>query len=279
MSLEKANILFVTDLYYDAKGRAYHTEDIFLTSRLRDDFNLIICHPQDTEPFEDNIDAIVVRNSGPVIHYQAAYEAFRTRILSRGTVVYNSLDGKADMRGKQYLVDLSRSHENFPVIPTIDTKADMDWLPDVTDYIIKPKGGADSIGMRLIQSSDLDKLKFQDVLVQPKIDIQYEVSFYYIDHEFQYALYAPERSKRWQLEPYQYSAEDLEFAQRFINWNSIHHGIQRVDACRSRDGRLLLVELEDLNPYLSLLDIAPDVCQQFVESFKDSLKKAISKRS
>ena len=30
-------ILFVTDLYYEAKGRLYYEEDLFLTSELRKD--------------------------------------------------------------------------------------------------------------------------------------------------------------------------------------------------------------------------------------------------
>ena len=38
-------ILFVTDLGYQARGRRYCDEDIFLTSRLRHDFDLALCHP------------------------------------------------------------------------------------------------------------------------------------------------------------------------------------------------------------------------------------------
>ena len=46
--------------------------------------------------------------------------------------------------------------------------------------------------------------------------------------------------------------DDLKFARKFIEWNDIKYGIQRVDACRTKTGKLLLVELEDLNPFLSL---------------------------
>jgi hypothetical protein len=41
-------------------------------------------------------------------------------------------------------------------------------------------------------------------------------------------------------------------ARRFVDWNGLAHGIQRVDACRAPDGEPLSTELEDLNPYLSL---------------------------
>ncbi|MFD1775861.1 hypothetical protein [Paenibacillus rhizophilus] len=61
----------------------------------------------------------------------------------------------------------------------------------------------------------------------------------------------------------------------FNEWNNLDWGIQRVDACRTKQGELLLVELEDLNPYLSLLELTPDIRQRFVESLKHSLQKAI----
>ena len=71
-------------------------------------------------------------------------------------------------------------------------------------------------------------------------------------------MHAPDRDRRWELVPYVPTDDDLVFAQRFVDWNALDVGVQRVDACRTRDGALLLVELEDLNPYLSrdLVDAA-----------------------
>lgn len=66
---------------------------------------------------------------------------------------------------------------------------------------------------------------------------------------------------------------DLVFAHRFIDWNTLDHDIQRVDACRTREGELLLVELEDLNPYLPL-DLVPDQTRDaFVTSMTASLHR------
>lgn len=275
MNSRKPNVLFLTDLYYKAQKRVYYEEDLFLTSQLRDVFNLIICHPKDTEPFEKLVDGIVFRNTGPVIYYKKEYNAFRKRLLNGKTKIYNSLDGQADMQGKQYLVDLAQS--GFPVIPTIDMKENIGLLPESDTYVVKPKDGADSIGMNLIGPKDLDSLELDNALLQPKINFRYEVSFYYIDNEFQYALYAPDTSKRWQLKSYDHSLEDVAFAQKFIDWNAMEHGIQRVDACRSENGELLLVELEDLNPYLSLLDIEKKLREQFIDNFKQSLKLMIER--
>lgn len=86
---DRRKVLFVTDLAYQARGRRYCDEDIFLTSRLRDAFDIALCHPLDAAALMDGFDGVVVRNSGPVLHYQKEYDAFREQATTRGTRVYN----------------------------------------------------------------------------------------------------------------------------------------------------------------------------------------------
>ncbi|GAA2923820.1 ATP-grasp domain-containing protein [Streptomyces argenteolus] len=264
-------LLFVTDLAYEARGRRYCDEDIFLTSRLREEFDVALCHPRDAAALLDGFDAVVMRNSGPVLHYQEAYDAFRARALELGLPVCNSLDGRGDMAGKQYLVDLSRA--GHPVIPTVDRTEDLGLLPRAAEYVVKPKLGADSVGLRFTPDAVLPEGGDGTLLVQPRIDFRYEVSFYFIDQDFQYALYAPDPERRWVLEPYAPGPADLDFAHRFVEWNTLTHGIQRVDACRTAEGELLLVELEDLNPYLSLDRVPEEVREAFVARLKVSLRR------
>ena len=73
-----------------------------------------------------------------------------------------------------------------------------------------------------------------------------------------------------------YTEDDIAFAKRFIEWNTIKRGIQRVDACRTKDGRLLLVELEDLNPYLSLLEVDEPIRERFMQDFISAIDEAMS---
>ncbi|MFJ8863166.1 hypothetical protein ACIRD8_32655 [Streptomyces sp. NPDC102451] len=270
----RPSVLFVTDLAYEARGRRYCDEDIFLTSRLRDAFDVALCHPRDAAALLEGFDAVVVRNSGPVLHYQEAYDAFRTRARESGTRVYNTLDGRGDMAGKQYLVDLSRA--GFPVIPTVDRAADLGLLPRAAGYVVKPKLGADSVGLRFTDEPEYPEGADGTLLVQPRIDFRYEVSFYFVDHDFQYALHAPHPDRRWVLEPYVPTSEDLDFARRFVEWNTLTHGIQRVDACRTPEDGLLLVELEDLNPYLSLDLVADGVREAFVARMKASVRELLA---
>ncbi|GAA3094873.1 hypothetical protein [Streptomyces echinatus] len=270
MPAARPRLLYVTDLAYQARGRRYCDEDVHLTSRLRERFDLALCHPLDAAALMDGFDAVVVRNSGPVLGYQHAYDAFRARALATGARVYNPLTGKADMAGKQYLLDLTAA--GFPVIPTVDRAEDLPLLPPAERYVVKPKLGADSLGLRIVPAGRLGALA-GDVLVQPCVDFAYEVSFYFVDDDFQYALYAPDPARRWELRPYPATAADLEFARRFIDWNDLGYGIQRVDACRAPDGGLLLVELEDLNPYLSLDALPEEAVDAFVAAFTASLSR------
>lgn len=260
-------LLYVTDLAYPARGRRYCDEDIFLTSRLREHFDLALCHPLDAERLMPSFDTVVVRNSGPVLHYQRAYDSFRAAALASGARVYNPLTGRGDMAGKQYLLDLTAA--GHPVIPTVDDPADLGSLPPSPSYAVKPKQGADSIGLTFTPHPDCAPGEF---LIQPRVDFAYEVSFYFVDDAFQYALYAPDPARRWELVPYEPTPADLSFARGFIDWNTLAHGIQRVDACRAPSGELLLVELEDLNPYLSLDLLPASVRDAFVTALVRSLR-------
>ncbi|WP_225802495.1 hypothetical protein [Streptomyces sp. NK15101] len=267
----RPRLLYVTDLASPARGRRYGDEDVHLTARLREAFDLALCHPLDAAALMDGFDAVVVRNSGPVIGYRKGYEAFRERARALGTRVYNPLHGRGDMAGKQYLLDLTAA--GHPVIPTVDRAEDLHLLPEAAEYAVKPKAGADSIGLRFLPYGELAGLAYGELLVQPRVDFRYEVSFYFVDDLFQYALHAPDPERRWVLEPYEPTADDLAFARRFIDWNTLDHGVQRVDACRAPGGELLLVELEDLNPYLSLDRVPEETRDRFATVLTDSLRR------
>ncbi|MEU6991460.1 hypothetical protein ABZ953_12485 [Streptomyces sp. NPDC046465] len=288
----RPRILFVTDLAYQAKGRRYCDEDIHLTARLREDFDVALCHPLDAAPLMESgaFDTVMVRNSGPVLNYQASWDDFRERATRGGFRTYNQLTGKADMVGKQYLLDLTAA--GYPVIPTVDDPREVDRLPATDTYVVKPKAGADSIGLEFVARDGLAALADASgesgasgasgesgdsgILIQPCIDFTYEVSFYFVDRAFQYALHAPDPTRRWHLQGYAPTSADLAFAQRFVDWNAIDHGIQRVDACRAPSGELLLVELEDLNPYLSLDLLDEETRDAFVAAVKRSLSAHLS---
>ncbi|MCX6397956.1 MAG: hypothetical protein NTV23_15820 [Propionibacteriales bacterium] len=274
MPEDRPRVLFVTDLTYQARGRRYCDEDIALSDRLRADFEIALCHPADAASLMGSFDVVLIRNSGPVIHYRAVYDEFRRQASATGVRVLSELRGKADMAGKTYLLELYAA--GYPVIPTADSLTGSHALPRAEEYVAKPVFGADSVGLRLVGAADLDGLDYSDLLVQPRIDFVHEISFYFVDRTFQYALHAPDPAQRWALAPYETTGEDRAFAQRFVDWNDLDHGIQRVDACRTRTGELLLVELEDLNPYLSLDLVDAGTRDRFVGALTASLRTLAS---
>ena len=268
-------ILYLTDLYYVAKGRNYYEEDLYITDQLKNTFDLVLCHPCNVRSFEQDVDVIVFRNTGGVSGFKNEYNAFVDRVRHNNLKTFNEFVGKADMCGKQYLLDLTA--ENFPVIPTVENLKNLSVLPNTEKYVVKPKDGADSVGLKFVTKEELRKggNHYDNMLIQPAIDFVYEVSFYFLNDKLEYALYAPDKTQRWNLKKFAYSDEDLAFAKKFIRWNNIKNGIQRVDACRTTEGDLLLVELEDLNPYLSVLELDDVTREKFLTDWIDVLDSMI----
>ena len=168
-------ILYLTDLYYPAKGRNYFEEDLYITRRLNDYFDLVLCHPKNSKSFEDDVDLVVFRNTGPVSGFKEEYKQFVKRVRSNNIMTFNEFTGKADMCGKQYLLDLTR--EKFLVIATVESIDDLDLLSESDKYVIKPKDGADSIGLEFLTRDELLARELTDTLIQPAIDFEYEAHF------------------------------------------------------------------------------------------------------
>lgn len=264
--LKKKTVLLVTDLYYEAKGREYFREDIELSAFLRKFFNVCISHIDDLEKVVDQVDALLLRNTGPQALHREALDTLRKR---HDLALFNDLSGKGDINGKGHLLELFKA--GFPVIPTFSSKEGLEY----ERYLLKPIDGADSHGVKIVSDKELLEESCNNVLIQPLVEFQYEVSFYFVGKQFYYALYAPDPHKRWALELYTASKEDREFAYQFINWNSCKHGIQRVDACRTENGELLLMELEDYNPFLSLNLLNNSIKNDFLEAVCLSLSEVM----
>tara|TARA_R110002051_G_scaffold115396_1_gene188492 strand:- start:72 stop:878 length:807 start_codon:yes stop_codon:yes gene_type:complete len=263
-------ILYVTDFYYEAKGRKYYEEDLYITSHLKEHFNILIGHPHQVLSYLDIADILVFRNTGSVIGYQEYFERFVAEAKEKKILTFNSFDGKADIKGKQYLLDLMELQ--YPVIPTIERLDDLDKLGNPETFVVKLKNGADSIGMEFLTKEEVLKIDPKGRLIQPYLNLEYEVSFYYLNNTFQYALYAPNKEKRWDLQEYKVAKGDLEFAEKFVHWNNMERGIVRIDAGRLRDNSLLLVEVEDLNPFLSLDALSEANRKSFLKNFISALK-------
>ena len=146
---------------------------------------------KNSKSFEEDVDLVIFRNTGPVSEFRQDYNSFIDRVKSNRIKTFNEFNGKADMCGKQYLIDLTS--DNFPVIPTIDSIEHLDVLGNCDNYVVKPTDGADSIGLEFLTKEELLNRDLDDMLIQPEIDFSYEVSFYFLNDTLEYALYAPNK--------------------------------------------------------------------------------------
>ena len=122
---------------------------------------------------------VIILSLGLILALVALFRSAERPRPELGTHVFNQHTGRADMRGKQYLVDLS--HEGARVIPTIDADAGRPRLDGFDSYVVKPKLGSDSVGLRFVDSVELERVDLSDgtTLVQPRIDFVHEVSLYF----------------------------------------------------------------------------------------------------
>jgi hypothetical protein len=264
--MSRPSLLLVTDLTNGAEA-----EDILIADFLRRDFQVLVCHPADSETLEESVDIILVRNYWNDARYGES-EPWYDRWRSKPSLpIHDDLYVRSGS-GKDYLLELY--DQDFPVIPSVDDVSNLDALPDTDTYFIKPKDGFSSINTQKLSRKELLMLNPQGYLIQPFVDFEYEISFYYLDKKLQYTLYAPDKDERWDLEACTPSESDILFAERFIRWNKQGRGIERIDACRLRDGSLQLVEITDQGgAYLSISRLPEDIRNVFLENLSESLQR------
>jgi hypothetical protein len=260
-------------LYLTNKSNGFYEEDTFLIDRLKLYYKVIVCHPLECKKYLNEISGVVIRNVWPTSEYREGWEHVLDSIRSSKLPTFNSLDGSGDITGKEYLIELYK--KKLPVIPSISSLSDLDKLPETESYWVKPFFGCDGEGSQQITTKALGNFNLKGYIIQPYIEFTSEPSFYYLDNKFLYAVEMPNRLKDTGIKLYTPTKEDIEFAEKFINWNSLSVGIQRIDAVRTKAGSLLLTEIEDVAEYLYLLDIEPEVREKISDALIDTIRRVI----
>ncbi len=248
-------------------------EDLFLADYLKSWYEVTVAHPLAAEKYEDNADLILVRNIWPCQERIEEYQKINQRFLKKNLPVYNPPTGSGDMQGKEYLVKLWQS--GWPVIPTIQSVAELDTLPSANDYMVKPLNGGSGYGIKRLSRALLLEQKIKGCIIQPALTLAREASFYFIDGKLQFALATINPYDRWHLKPFEPTPEQKICAQKFVDWNTLPRGIQRIDFGITADGEFLLMEIEDWCPYLSLLDIDEQLRTNFLDNLVLALGKVV----
>lgn len=268
----KAKILFLTN---NRNGSS--EEDELLFRFLRHDFDLVVRHPLECLPVVTLVDGIIIRNIWPTHEYQKDWEEVKWLLRAANVPVYNPLTFKGDIEGKDYLTDLHT--QGYPVIPSIRSVRDLETLPVTEFYWIKPKLSCDGFGAERITRAELLRRDPEGYIIQPFLEFEYEPSFFFIDNRFECALWAKHRLHDDRSFTYMSTVEDLDFATQFVKWADMAYGIQRIDAVRTRDGNLLLTEVENLCPYLYIGEMENQQQKEFLSAMKASLVRVFYSRS
>ena len=196
-----------------------------------------------------------------------ASDVFQQRLVAKNLPRINC-DGKFDGSGKSYLCQLFR--EGLPVIPSVQTPADLERLPKQKYYLLKPLNGLDGFGIKQVTATDISKLWNEYYIIQPKLDFVAEVQFYFVGNKFEYALeYKPSKVPLYpKPTQYKYSKNELSLAQKFADLSPNYNGVQRIDFLKLSSGELKLLEIEDSSPYLELNCVPQKVRDKFIQDYK-----------
>lgn len=245
-------------------------EDIFLAGYLSDFFDISLVDITDAPGVLSKFKKCLIRNAWPSRLFEKEFDLIQKIFKQNNTKLYNP-NHRNFVEDKTYLLNLFE--QNFPVIPTINKLTDLQKLGSPDSYIIKPNDGCSSVGVEELSGKEIVERDLSGYIIQPTIQFKDETSFYYIDDIFVYATVSAGPDKRWELQEYTPIEIELDWAKQFVVWNKLPYGLQRIDACRLKDGELLLMEIEDTFPLLSLGVLSERSKEKVLACLTDSLRK------
>lgn len=259
-------LLFVTNLQ-----NSDPEEDLFLSGYLSSVFDLQVASPSEALALLPKARRCLIRNAWPSRFFVKEFMEMRRISALERVRFYNPFHRNGYVEDKTYLLDLYK--QRYPVIPTITSEKEIDQLPKSKKYVVKPNDGGSSFGVEFITKEEVLEREWLNYLIQPEIDLLYEISFYFIDDTFEYAMVSAGKGRRWELQEYHPTQAELDWAQAFVRWNKLPYGLQRIDAARTRTQELLLMEIEDTMPMLTLSDLPNSSRERILENFVKSLAR------
>lgn len=225
-------------------------EDLLLAEYLSKSFTITLAGIREAPERLPHFSRCLIRNAWPSRQFVVEFKAIQTIAKERSIKVYNPFHRRGPIENKSYLGELY--NHGFPVIPTITNVAEVSALGGASTCVIKPNDGCSSEGVAYVAATELLSRDLTNYLIQPAMRLQDEISLYFIDNAFVYATVSAGPGKRWELKEYTPNEKETACAKQFVEWNQLPFGLQRIDLCRMKDGRLFLMEIEDSMPFLSL---------------------------
>ncbi len=247
-------------------------DNAILVAGLKRSIEITLCAPEQSVALLSGAHIVLLRNIRTSRISHAELKSLFHAISASGTPCYNPVAGH-ELKDKSYLALLTRL--GYPVIPSITDKKELNLLGQAERYLLKPLWSDSSQGIRSCDAARLAQEDMQKCVIQPYVTFDAEVSFFFIDNIFVYALRS--KAHRWDLALWTPPAVLIDWAQQFVAWRKMPYGLLRIDAAQLANGQLLLMEIEDLAPFLSLQVLPQDIRGHIIEKLAASLLAQASK--
>lgn len=261
-------ILIITNLLNECS-----IEDIWIANSFKEDGHTVtLVNKYYDKALEYEYDIFIKRYSwiedADSFTVGAEESDYETRILSKNLPRIN-FDGKFDNQGKYYLANLYQL--GYSVVPTITDIAHLDKLGYSEKYLIKPINGYACYGIIETDKNNISSQWNHNYVIQPKIDFNSEVQFYFVGNKFQFAQeFVPKKLlSHNNAKFYTPTCDEIQLAETFANLNGTDfNGVQRIDFLKTEQG-LLLSELEDDSPYMAIEALPISGRTAFINDFKE----------
>ena len=261
-------ILIITNLLNECS-----IEDVWIANSFIDDGHTVkLVNKYYDKKLEDEFDIFIKRYSWieDVDDFTVGAEEsdYETRIVSKKLPRIN-FDGKFDNQGKYYLSELYKL--GYPVVPTITDISDLEKIGNSQKYLVKPINGYASYGIIEADKSNIKSYWNKNYVIQPKINFDSEVQFYFIGNKYQFSqIFTPRKLLSHDNAVfYNPTQEEIQLAETFAKLNGDNfNGVQRIDFLKVKDS-LLLSELEDDSPYMAIEALPDNKKMDFINNFKE----------
>lgn len=253
-------------------------EDEYVANAFREDGHIVKMAWVDyDEKMDEEFDIIIRRNAWVEDEKKTEQYAIKVDLLKERlngkkikTVNFDGLDGQ----GKWYLCKLFE--EKKRVIPTVDSLDRLNELPDAEEYVLKDgKSFGSGIGQKMVRKVDLEREFEAGYVIQPKLKFKSEVQCYFVGQKFMYAHeYIPSKYPDYP-DPIliELSAKERSLAEEFAKYSCLETGFQRIDFLRLENDELILLEIEDIGPHMSLEFLKPDLRRKVLDEYKENVYK------
>lgn len=257
-----------------------HIEDIYLAESLKKDGNIVdLAWVDYDEQLDEKYDVIIRRNTWveefeQIERFAKLNKLLEDRLEKKNIKTVNlvGLDGK----GKKYLIEFMK--KGFSVIPTFDNVEDALNKTNSNEYILKMEDSYGSgLGQLVVKKEKLVEEFKEGYLIQPKLKFKSEIQSYFVGNKLMYVFeYIPSKYPNYP-DPISITLteEQKNIACSIANESGLKVGFQRIDFIRLENDDLLLLEIEDNSPHMSLEELDENFRDKVLEEYKKVLYEYI----